>query len=213
MNRITAKKSIPNYYTILSAKYKNPQILDQQLILAFKKLTTALRYDTSTTEYDASNTPMTLLFPFLRQQIIQSLLAVSPQLPVITTLDIYHFKWWTAMFDRLNMLASKDMMLWFCFHIPYYDPAFFNHLDKLETLQSNYCNLLDYANDKWSVSNYFTEEEFLFVSSETCFPYAASYHWNNNKVLLTKYSQLLRKICGGWIKIKILLYFFHRIFF
>ena len=194
----------PNYYTILASKYKNPETLHQHLILAFKKLTTALRYNTSTTEYDASNTPMTLIFPFLRQEIINILLAVSSPISatkssIITTLDYYHFQWWCTVFDRLNTLAAKDMILWFCFHIPYYDPTFFNHPDKMETLQANYCNLLDYASDKWLISNYFTEEEFLFVSSETCFPYAASYHWNNNKVLLTKYSQLLRRICGSWI--------------
>ena len=101
----------PSYYTVLASKYRNPTELDHQLILAFKKLITTIRLNAQTDEYPASDTPMTLLFPFLRQQIIKSLLAVSPPLPVITTLDIYHFKWWTAMFDRINMLASKDILL------------------------------------------------------------------------------------------------------
>jgi predicted O-linked N-acetylglucosamine transferase (SPINDLY family) len=192
-------KLTPNYYTILASKFQDSNELDHHLILAFKKLTTTMRINAKTDEYPANDTPMTLLFPFLRQQIIKSLLAVSPQLPIITTLDIYHFKWWTAVFDRLNMLASKDMLLWFCFHIPYYDSAFFNYPDKLEILQTNYCNLLEYASRKWLVSNYFTEDEFLFVSNETCFPYAASYYWSNNRELLNRYCRLLRVICGSWI--------------
>ena len=192
-------KLTPSYYTILASKYRNQAELDHQLILVFKKLTTAIRITAQTDEYPTSNTPMTLLFPFLRPLIVKLLLAVSTPLPVITTLDIYHFKWWVAIFDRLNTLASKDMLLWFCFHIPYYDGAFFNHLDKLEILHANYCNLLDYASSKWLASNYFSEDEFLFVSNETCFPYAASYYWDNNKELLVKYCRLLRIICGGWI--------------
>ena len=196
------KKPVHNYYTILATKWQSTA-LDEQLALGFKKVATTIRYNTASTDYDSANTPMTLLFPVLRPQIINLILAFTSPIAepyhIITTLDVYHFKWYTAIFDRLNMLAAKDMMLWFCFHIPYFDTSRFNHPDKSTILQETYIKLLDYASTKWLKSNYFTEDEFLYISNETCFPYAASYHWDNNRVLLSKYCTLIRIICGSWI--------------
>jgi predicted O-linked N-acetylglucosamine transferase (SPINDLY family) len=46
-----------------------------------------------------------------------------------------------------------------------------------------------------SSESYFTEKEFVFLSAQTCMPYAVSYHEQNNVELLKSYSQLLRIIC------------------
>jgi hypothetical protein len=198
-----SKITIPNYYNILSRRNPDSNILNQEICLIFKKLVTNIRnYPISEIlEYNPANTSMTLLFPFLRNIIVKLLLTVSPSPSIfqniITSLDMYHFNWWKCIFDRLNELNCKDLLLWFCFHIPYYDPNYKSN--KLEIIQENYIRLLDYASNNWNKNNYFTEDEFLFICNETCMPYAASYHWQNNKELLSKYCSLLRIICGSWI--------------
>ena len=58
--------------------------------------------------------------------------------------------------------------------------------------------MLDYMQANWPEESYFTEEEFIFASNETCMPYALAYHNQNNTILLSKYSMLLRKI-APWI--------------
>ena len=84
-----------NYHNILSKKsYITSAELNQQLQLIFKKLVTNIRAIAMTNEYPASNTPMTLIFPFLRAEIMRALLAVSPPLlQSIASIDYLNFKW------------------------------------------------------------------------------------------------------------------------
>ena len=49
----------------------------------------------------------------------------------------------------------------------------------------------------WMISNYpndlyFTESEFIFLSNQTCMPYALSYHNKNNVLILKTYCKLLK---------------------
>jgi predicted O-linked N-acetylglucosamine transferase (SPINDLY family) len=107
---------------------------------------------------------------------------------------IYNLEWCIRFFQALYQLGAKDLMIWFFLHIPYYNPDY-RTIDKQRLI---YDQMLDYMITHWSPDLNLTEHEFLFLSNQTCMPYAISYHNKNNTSILRKYSQLIRKICP-WV--------------
>jgi protein O-GlcNAc transferase len=197
---------LPNYYDIFikNARYRDdPIIFKEEISRIFMELMAQIRIlyanENIPGDFDPISSPMGLLFPCLKPLIIRYLILVSPPTSryILSNLDFSNFNMYRTVFDRLVDLGAKDTLLWMCFHIPYYDSNNFTRVNKLVTL-SNWYAILDYACQKWPSNLYFTENEFLFSSNNSCMPYAASYHWDNNRHLLEKYCRLIRIICP-WI--------------
>jgi len=137
---------------------------------------------------------------------------------------IYNVEWSIRMFKALHYLGAKDIIIWFFLHIPYYNNQNQNHnynetththtqnnndnndnnknnydislYDiKIDKARDHYINILEWLYLNYPEELYFTENEFVFLSNQTCMLYALSYHNKNNIDILKLYSKLIRKIC------------------
>ena len=169
----------------------------------FKELMNNIRILTTTIELDPHNTPMSFLFQHIRPTIIQLVANCSSIVDklFIEKALIYNLDWNIRFFNSLQTLGSRDIMVWFFLHIPYYNE---NNLEnnthththtQIDKQRDTYIKMLEYISNNWNPAFYFTEIEFTFLSNQTCMPYASAYHNRNNKILLETYCKLLRKIC------------------
>ena len=195
-NIITLRNYASQYiYNHISIKYPNlePQAKQLKLQSIFKELINNIRDITLTNEIDHYNIPMSFLFQHIRPTIIQLIANCSiynDKLFIEKTL-YYNIDWCIRVFNVLQSLGSRDIIVWLFFHIPYYNESEIQ-IDKQRTI---YITMLEWMIDNWKLEHYFTENEFIYLSNQTCMPYAASYHNRNNKLLLETYCKLLRKIC------------------
>ena len=187
-----ASQHIYNIISIRHPELDKPQ-LQIKLQSIFKELVNNIRHISTTNELDLYNTPMSLLFQHIKPTIIQLVANCSPKVDKLFIEKglIYNFEWCIRFYNSLTYLGSRDLIIWFFLHIPYYNEDEKTILKQRET----YIKLLDWLKENWSSESYFTEKEFVFLSSQTCMPYTVSYHEQNNVELLTSYSQLLRIIC------------------
>lgn len=182
-------------YNIISIRH--PELDKNQLQLKiqsiFKELVNNIRFISTTNELDIFNTPMSLLFQHIKPTLIQ---LVANCIPLVDKLFIEkgltnNFEWCIRFYNSLKYLGSRDLMIWFFLHIPYYNEDIKTIIKQRET----YIKILEWLKNNWSPDLFFTENEFVFLSNQTCMPYAVSYHEQNNVILLTSYCKLLRKIC------------------
>ena len=185
-------------YNIVSTRYNDldKDKLNLKLQSIFKELLNKIRLLTTTDELDIDNTPMSFLFQHLKPSIIKLVANCSPKIDkLFLEKGLYNnLEWCIRFYKSLIVLNAKDIIVWFFFHIPYYNK---NNIDSVEIDKQRdvYIQLLEYFTINYPSNLYFTEKEFTFLSNQTCMPYAASYHNRNNKVLLETYCKLLRKIC------------------
>ena len=133
---------------------------------------------------------------------------------------IYNFEWNIRLFNCLKILNAKDILIWYFLQIPYFNILPNNVLpnnvlpNNVPLLPNNilpqatdsngnnnnitiikyrllYEQLLDYFLINWTSEIYLTENEFIYISNETCMPYAISYHNQNNVAILIKYCKRL----------------------
>jgi len=201
-------------YNIISIRYPNldPQEKKLKIQSIFKELVNNVRTITTTQELDVYNTPMSFLFQHIRPTIIELVANCSPIVDklFIERALINNIDWNIRFFNTLQNLGSRDIIVWFFLHIPYYNNENDNsdnsynshnmkyHSNQIDKQRDVYIKMLEYMIVTWSLSSYFTETEFVFLSNQTCMPYASAYHNRNNKLLLETYCKLLRKICP-WI--------------
>ena len=178
----------------------------------FKELINKIRFITTTNEVDIYNTPMGLLYQHIKPDIIK---IVANCLPKIDKLFIekgliYNLDWSIRMFKALNYLGAKDIIIWFFLHIPYYNNENNNNANNnnnnnnennnnqnttIDKARKHYVQILEWLYLNYPEELYFTENEFVFLSNQSCMVYALSYHNKNNVELLKLYSKLIRKIC------------------
>lgn len=169
----------------------------QKLQIQLKLIINNIRHITTTTEIDKYNSPMGFLFQHLKPDIVSIIgncSAPNDKLYIdrhlTTTLE-----WNIRLFNTMKILNAKDLMIWYFLHVPYY---FHNPTFEIPKYRIIYESMLDYLIDYWPSDHYLSEREFLFISNESCMPYALSYQNCNNATILAKYSQLIRKICP-WV--------------
>jgi len=219
-NIITIRNYIQQHiYKVITIRY--PNLSNKELILklqsTFKEIINNIRQISTTNELDRFNTPMGFLFQHLRKEIIHIVANCSPNNDKIF-LDrelIYNLEWNIRLFNCLKVLNAKDIMVWYFLQIPYFNSNITNitnitnisnisNISKnsshtyLEQFRNIYEQLLDYFLIHWTEDYFLTEYEFIYISNETCMPYAISYHNQNNVSILEKYCKLLRKICP-WV--------------
>ena len=182
-------------YDLISIRnYKiTPEEKRLKLQAIFKELINKIRFITNTNEVDVINTPMGIIFQHIKPTIIK---LVANCLPKVDKLFIekgliYNFEWSIRLFKALQYLGSKDIIIWFFLHIPYYNES----LSNTDKMRENYHKLLEWMYINYPEELYLSESEFVFLSNQTCMPYALSYHNKSNVELLTLYSKLIRKIC------------------
>ena len=182
-------------YNLISVRNANltPDEKRLKLQAIFKELVNKIRLITVTNELDVNNTPMGILFQHLKPTIIN---LVANCLPKVDKLFIekglyYNFEWSIRLFKALHYLGSKDIIIWFFLHIPYYNDT----QTTIDKIRDHYKKILEWLTIHYPEELYLTEHEFVFLSNQTCMPYALSYHNKNNVELLTLYSKLIRKIC------------------
>ena len=185
-------------YNLISVRNVNltPDEKRLKLQAIFKELVNKIRLITVTNELDVNNTPMGILFQHLKPTIIN---LIANCLPNVDKLFIekgllYNFDWTTRLFKALHYLGSKDIIIWFFLHIPYYNDTSNTH-STIDKIRDHYKKVLEWLYINYPEELYLTEHEFVFLSNQTCMPYALSYHNRNNVELLTLYSKLIRKIC------------------
>jgi len=195
-------------YNTISIRYPNLETQEKKLKIQsiFKELVNNIRIITTTQELDINNTPMAFLFQHIRPTIIQLVANCSPIVDklFIEKAIVYNIDWNIRFFNSLQNIGSRDIIVWFFLHIPYYNNENDNihnihnisyHNNQIDKQRDIYIKMLEHMNSNWSSSSYFTETEFVFLSNQTCMPYASAYHNRNNKLLLETYCKLLRKIC------------------
>ena len=199
-NSIIALRNYASQYIYNYISIRNPSMTintkNIKIQTVFKEMINNIRVLTTTIEVDPYNTPMSFLFQHIRFSIIQLVANCSPQIEKLFIEKglIYNLDWNIRFFNLLKTLVSKDIMVWFFLHIPYYNETQL-HIDKQREI---YIKMLEYISNNWDSDLYFTENEFVFLSNQTCMPYASAYHNKNNTILLSTYCKLLRKICP-WI--------------
>jgi predicted O-linked N-acetylglucosamine transferase (SPINDLY family) len=198
MNNINTIKNYTqqHIYKIITVRY--PYLSPQELLLklqsTFKELINNIRQLSTTNELDKFNTPMGFLFQHLKRDIIHIIANLSPNNDKIFLERelIYNIDWNIRLFICLKTLNAKDIIVWYFLQIPYFNQNANENIIKFRIL---YEQLLDYFLINWTEDLYLTEYEFIYISNETCMPYAISYHNQNNNTILSKYCKLLRKIC------------------
>jgi predicted O-linked N-acetylglucosamine transferase (SPINDLY family) len=204
-------------HKILSIRYPKLSTDEKhhKIKIIFKQLINGIRDLTTTNELDAHNTPMGFLFQHIRIDIIKCVATCSPSEDYhyfqktyssnnnsnniaintsSTPLICYTLDWNIRLFNRLVWLNAKDIIIWYFLQIPYYIENEFIQ-NKIRIL---YEQLLNYFLEHWPSNFLLTEEEFIFISNETCLPYAIAYHNKINTNILAKYSKLIRKI-APWV--------------
>lgn len=179
-------------YKMLRLKY--PDLTDDEFQMklqnTLKQLVNNIREFSTTIEIDKFNTPMGFLFQHLKVDIVNIIASLSPlNDKVFLESNLCNYIWHIRLFNCMMNLNAKDLILWYFLQIPYYMTS----LKNIEKYRVIYEQMLDYLFINWKDS--FTEQEFIYISNETCMPYAISYHNQNNVIILQKYSKLLRKIC------------------
>ena len=187
-----ASQHIYNIISIRNDKL-TPDEKRLKLQAIFKELINKIRLISITQELDINNTPMGMIFQHLKPSIIN---LVANCLPKVDKLFIekqllYNFEWNIRLFKALQYLGSKDMIIWFFLHINYYNDT----KNTISKIREHYEKVLEWLYINYPEELYLTEKEFVFLSNQTCMPYALSYHNKNNIVLLKLYSKLIRKIC------------------
>ena len=205
INNINTINILRNYanqhiYNLISVRNDKltPEEKRLKLQAIFKELVNKIRLISLTKELDVNNTPMGILFQHLKPTIIN---LIANCLPKVDKLFIekglnYNFDWSIRLFKALHYLGSKDMIIWFFLHIPYYnDTGTIHNTNTIDKIRDHYKKMLEWLIMNYPEELYLTEHEFVFLSNQTCMPYALSYHNRNNVELLTLYSKLIRKIC------------------
>ena len=196
-------------YNIISIR--NPDITPEakrlKLQAIVKELINEIKIITQTNEIDVFNMPMGILFQHIKYDIIQ---IVANCLPKVDKLFIekgliYNFEWNIRMFKALQYLKMKDIIIWFFLQVPYYNNTHTksintntNYTLQITKIREHYKTMLEWLYINYPEELYLTEVEFVYLSNQTCMPYALSYHDKNNVELLTLYSKLIRKICP-WV--------------
>ena len=190
------KRNIEIRYPHLSSQEKHFKLQNQ-----FKTIMNNIRHLTTTTELNKYNTPMGFLFQYIKPDITHIIaMCSSPNDKLYLERQLFtNFDWNIKLFQNIKTLNAKDLLIWFFLYIPYYSSNYNSHID-LNKYRILYESLLTYfiENDKddiWNSKYYLTEDEFLFISNDTWMTYAIAYHNQNNTSILSKYCQLLRKIC------------------
>lgn len=185
-------------YNLISIRQPNLDANKKQIKIQsiFKELINNIRILSKTNELDPYNIPMSFLFEHLRKTIVQLVSNCSPiadklfiEKSLLNNLD-----WNIRIYNSLIYLGSKDILVWYFLHIPYYNAESLNSI-YIDKQRDTYIKIIEYLIKNYPSNLYFTEKEFVFLSNQTCMPYAASYHNRNNKLLLATYCKLLRKIC------------------
>ena len=197
INNINILRNYANQHIYNLISVRNDKLTPEEkrlkLQAIFKELVNKIRLISVTNELDVNNIPMGILFQHLKPTIIN---LIANCLPNVDKLFIekglnYNFDWSIRLFKALHYLGSKDMIIWFFLHIPYYNDT----LSTIDKIREHYKKVLEWLTIHYPEELYLTEHEFVFLSNQTCMPYALSYHNRNNVELLTLYSKLIRKIC------------------
>ena len=178
-------------YKIITSRQKYSLEQKKNLIrLNFNKIIGNIREISHTDELPKSLTSIGILFQHIKDDIINILESCCPfaERDYIRQKLYLDIEWNKFIFNKFRSLKSKDLMLWFFFSVPYY--VNFDH-DKYYIILDN---MLDYTIANWPSDLYFSEEEFLYISNETCMLYPISYLPINVCPILIKYCSLLRKI-------------------
>ena len=183
-------------YKIITLRYPTLTKLELAFKLQsiLKELINNIRNISTTNELDKYNTPMGFLFQHLKPDIIHIIANLSPNNDklFLERVLIYNLDWNIRLYNCMKTLESKDLIIWYFLQIPYFNNHSTNHITKYRAL---YEQMLDYFIINWAQDFTITEKEFIYISNETCMPYAISYHNQNNINILIKYCKLLRKIC------------------
>ena len=200
IHNINNINNIRNYanqhiYTIISIRNDKitPEEKRLKLQAIFKELINKIRFITTTNEVDVINTPMGMIFQHIKPTIIKLIANCLPKVDKLFIEKglIYNFEWSIRLFKALQYLGSKDIIIWFFLHIPYYNDSITN----IDKIREHYYKIIEWMYINYPKDLYLSETEFVFLSNQTCMPYALSYHNKNNVDLLTLYSKLIRKIC------------------
>ena len=139
-------------YNFISIRNPNLDTKTKQIKLQsiFKELINNIRIITTTQELDINNTPMSFLFQHIIPSIIQ----------LVSNCSIYNDKlfiergltlnldWSIRFFNALQNLGSRDIIVWFFLHIPYYNETQ-SQIDKHRDI---YIKMLE-----WMIINWFFE--------------------------------------------------------
>ena len=200
-NSIISLRNYASQYIYNNISIRNPSMSinnkNIKIQSIFKEIINKIRILTTTNEVDPYNTPMSFLFQHIRPCIIQLVANCSPQIDklFIEKALLYNLDWNIRFFNLLQTLVSRDIMVWFFLHIPYYNETQSQIDDQIDKKREIYIKMLEYISNNLNPELYFKENEFIFLSNQTCMPYASAYHNRNNKILLETYCKLLRKIC------------------
>lgn len=146
-------------------------------------------------KYINKNIPITILFQFLKRDILHHLGLCYPmnKRSYIYGEHYFDINWNKYIFNLFQELECKNMMLWFFFSLPYYlDETYIKFIDIHRDI---YLKMIDYVIKNWKQELYFTEQEYIKLNLESCITYPIVYHNKNNSNILNQYCKMIRVIC------------------
>lgn len=168
--------------------------MDERRRLYFKKLVSNLRTLTTTDEFGAGKLaiPIGYLLEYTQNDIIDWLsLVVAPEKRSRILLKAWNeVEWCRAVALELFELRCHDLVYWFWI----YAPHFKRNIEPLTEWRSHYVEMLEVLYDIWPKYNFFTEQEFMFMTGFSGATYALAYQNFSNRNILRKVCRLVRKI-------------------
>jgi hypothetical protein len=186
-----------NIYQIIQEKKVSNEEKERLICNFFKENISNIR---NVSRIDEFNKPMefAIIYQFIKTDILY-LLSECNKLSdkeYILSQQYMDIKWNEYIFNLFIKLKSKDNLLWFFFHVPYFISNKF--IKNIEKYREIYNYMINYSLKNWPDNLFFNEKDFLFISAGTWLPYPLVYHNKNNKDILINYCKLIRKICP-WV--------------
>jgi hypothetical protein len=151
--------------------------------------------DLSKFERGGSNIPISIMYQFIKKDILYHLARCFPPSDrQYILMEMYlNLEWNKHIFTLLQKMEHKGMMLWFFFCMPYFlEEKYLYEIDNHRLICEK---MIDYCIQNWRKDLYFTEHEFICHNIGTCIMYPIVYQNHNNRDILMKYCKLLRVIC------------------
>ncbi len=181
-----------DFYDIAKKRgYKTELERDDDLEKTLKHILSNIRKVCQTPEYNIQSTDIAYVFEHIRTSLIYifTLFIEPDNRQVIREYRWFDLDWNIKLFDAIKKFKIPDFIYWIFLSVPYY------YRDNLVRRRKVYENMIDYLIKNWTKELYFNKKEFMFMTKTAYVVYPLVYHSISDKVILTKYCKLLRKIC------------------
>lgn len=143
-------------------------------------------------ELNIIKNPMTYVFEHIKDALIDVIVVFIPpnRREKISSKQWDDIEYRKALLDELIILDYRSIILWMFLYVGYYN------LENLDNKRKIILENIELLNQFYPSHMYFkTVDDLYWACPSTSLLYSISYQNRNNKMILEKYSALMRKIC------------------